>query len=326
MAVQPDGSLFLSQKVIKVKFYKYKKVIDDGYVYFRDMLQKEYAYCSKVDSFDDIFDGRMPFGKSIDEKDLNEYTDDDIKDIISTECMYLDSERHFDLQEWLKEVDEVLKKTDLSNVTIDSEITYEPTNEEIEENIKDSMNLWLFTQEKFVSYYKQVIKKLYELQKNLRIGCLTTDNKNQVLWSMYGDNFKGACIEYEIDETLPKKVIYGNRDDFDPILYSMRKFKNHENITIEEIKKLLENLLISKKDTWSFQNEYRILTFEEKIPCKITGIYFGKYLPDNCKNQIYEEFKDKYDFFNMKFNHYQQTYDFIPVDYRLYFKRHSKHR
>ena len=104
----------------------------------------------------------------------------------------------------------------------------------------------------------------------------------------------------------------------------MQKYKNKEKISTEEYTTLLTNLLLSKNEVWSFQNEYRVLTDKERIPCKIKRIYFGKNIPKADKDKIYDRFKEKYDFFDMIFNHYQQALQFKPVDIRLYLKRHSK--
>ena len=195
-----------------MRLFKYKKVVD-GYGYFMDMLEKEYIYCSNANEFDDIFDGKMPFG----DHGENKEADFCVRKILEEEFSYIDGERHFDEKKWLEEVGETIENTDLSDVTADYEDDYEPSIEELEENKRDEINHCFFTQDEFISFYRKVILKLFELQEKVRICSLCTDNKNPVMWTMYGDHFKGACIEYEIDDSIPKKVIYGNRENM--ILY-----------------------------------------------------------------------------------------------------------
>ncbi|WP_172379559.1 DUF2971 domain-containing protein [Vibrio sp. Vb339] len=43
----------------------------------------------------------------------------------------------------------------------------------------------------------QVFNK--ELQENFKIMCFSQSSDHPILWSQYGDNFKGMCIEYDLN-------------------------------------------------------------------------------------------------------------------------------
>lgn len=306
-----------------MRLYKYKKVVDDGYAYFIDMLKNEYLYCSDVSKFDDVFDGRMPFGK---DKEKEELDLDYIKDVLSTECSYFDNDKHFDIDEWMRQFDKIVRTVDLSGVSAESEDGYVPDEDEVKAENKLNRLAYFFRQDSIAASFQKYILDLFEFEKKIRVCCLSNDKRNQVLWSMYGDNYQGACIEYEIDDELPQKVIYGNRDDYDPLLFLMKKVASQEEVSHDEIKAILNNLLLSKKDTWAFQKEYRIIGKEEKIPCKIVNVYFGRNLLNVYKQQIFDEFKNKYNFYNMVFDRYCQNLEFKPFDNHVFLERMRNHK
>ena len=47
------------------------------------------------------------------------------------------------------------------------------------------------------------------LLDSIKVACLTTDNKNTVMWGHYADKHRGICIEYDISPLLDK-----NKNDF----------------------------------------------------------------------------------------------------------------
>ncbi|MCQ2496878.1 MAG: DUF2971 domain-containing protein [Lachnospiraceae bacterium] len=128
-----------------------------------------------------------------------------------------------------------------------------------------------------------------------RIICLTADVKNILMWSHYADSHRGICIEYDYSDydSIPySEVPY-------PVLYSEKrivvnandmpkdKSGNHEKLNYKLIKGL-----ITKSNSWEYENEWRLLLSEKVgenlIMPRISAIYLGALVSDEDKTLISE--------------------------------------
>ncbi len=292
-----------------MKLYKYKKIKGKNYKQLNDILEKEYLYCAKVDTFDDVFDGKLPF--SIHE-DTRKITTDFVRDSLVNECKYFISQRHTDKQRLFHDIDVLLKNTDLSYIDHNDEcldFTYE---EEIEEISVLNEAINFFCTPSTVLYFQNKLKCMLNRLKDLRVCSLCSEKDNQVLWAMYGDSFKGACIEYEVSDQDVKKVRYDNRELYDPLLYMMKEYEKNCQFDVQVANRLIDELIITKHKSWKFQKEYRVInqSGNEKVSCKITGLYLGYKVSKSNLERILKDFKERYPIYTMDVNHYDQTFDF----------------
>lgn len=109
----------------------------------------------------------------------------------------------------------------------------------------------------FLNSMETHLEKYLELKKNgdiIKIFCASLECSNTLMWSHYGDEHKGICIEYEI-KSLPKNV------GWNKINYV------HKNFTHERIEKnygVTIAGLYTKDKNWSYEKEIRLVSYKEK--------------------------------------------------------------
>ncbi len=126
-----------------------------------------------------------------------------------------------------------------------------------------------------------------------RVGCLTTDYKNRLMWSHYADSHKGFCIEYDFssvdDNTLdvtPFPVVYSENRPLIPWKVAIDKTPESN---AEAACQLMLGLL-TKDKAWEYENEWRVLlkTGDEpvvKMP-PISCVYLGANISTENKARI----------------------------------------
>ena len=119
---------------------------------------------------------------------------------------------------------------------------------------------------------ESAIKIMKDPGKNLGVGSLSNVKDNKVMWALYGKEYEGCCIEYDIP-----KDIQATRYLF-PVLYSKRisnnfainlfdtfwsiVTRNTESSLFDNKIKGMGSIMVSLclKDTdWSFQQEWRVI-------------------------------------------------------------------
>lgn len=111
----------------------------------------------------------------------------------------------------------------------------------------------------------------YDKNNHKRVCSLSKSLNDIRLWSYYAEGHQGVAIEINLDV---------NNNDLHPVQYRLPEFrdifnKNPNNIVFGQ-NNFVEKL--SKKvPLWSYEEEYRIITFSEyyEIKDKITGVYLG---------------------------------------------------
>lgn len=111
---------------------------------------------------------------------------------------------------------------------------------------------------------KDVVKKCMDEMKYMVIFTSFTTNKydeNLTMWAHYASGHKGFCVEYEIvcKELLWDVFYLKNRRELKGSLI----FSNPEKVRPF----MLDNICI-KHESWSYENEYRLIFFDEQNNCK----------------------------------------------------------
>ncbi len=136
-----------------------------------------------------------------------------------------------------------------------------------------------------------------KFKKNVRICCFSEDYNSILMWSHYGGDHTGVCLEYDIYSLDPKKDI--GRGRLFPVLYlKTPKDMTHRLDTDREQVRgvaLLHTSLI-KSIEWSYEHEWRLVCSLDDnkaafpLP-KLTTIYIGYRMDDKMRDAIIVEAK-----------------------------------
>ena len=148
------------------------------------------------------------------------------------------------------------------------------------------------------------LKKLYKvfLESKEKIGVcsFTTKRDNKPMWSLYADQYKGYCIEY--DKPMNNDIIA----NLCPVIYS-KDFDNNivkatVQFVIETIIRFVSDgriktnmgcfteLLCNKDSDWEYQDEWRLLgnARSKGYPFSVKNIYLGFKVKKEDENMILE--------------------------------------
>ena len=135
-----------------------------------------------------------------------------------------------------------------------------------------------------------------ELFNQYGILSLTSNCRNQVMWTMYTDYYKGICIGFENLKKV-KKVEYRKATDSPKYIY------------INDLKTCKQNIidsLLVKYDIWQYEDEYRIISQEQylNIEENIKFIILGQNLNKEIKELLYDEcVRNKIDIYETYINY-----------------------
>lgn len=155
------------------------------------------------------------------------------------------------------------------------------------------------------------MKKTVLMQDFIGICSLAEDNRNQVMWAMYANNYNGYCIEYDVASFLinnPKfkddllKVNYSANREIDLIKSLLKRIYSELLINIglpieicndEDLKSKLVKIATTKYLDWSFQREWRFIGIpnDKSIILPIKAVYIGKKLSMTNKRKIVQKCK-----------------------------------
>jgi Protein of unknown function (DUF2971) len=169
---------------------------------------------------------------------------------------------HFDRDKYLK----VIWSTEEFRDSFKESFGVELTNNHLEKLSSSSKPLDLFKRicnELNISaawdperYFEEVNKKwtefIEEVNNDIKICSFCETNDSLLLWSHYGDDHKGICIEYDLLEED-----YKNLNDMYPIHYSA----NIYNLELfEELTRLQKiGSATTKGNDWEYEKEWRII-------------------------------------------------------------------
>lgn len=287
-----------------MKLYKYTTINKNLF----DMLNNQYFYCSDIKKFDDLFDARMPFDLSVRKEQItNKY----VEEVLQSELPYFVAKKG---KNDFSIIDNLLSKEIIDSIDFSNEDNFIYDNESQKNEEISNRVFNILSNKQVILYFKKLFKTLISIQTEIKVCCFSAEKDNPILWSMYGDHFKGCCIEYDVSESLIKQVNYIKRYELDPLYMIINGAlinKTYKKIKIDKnkVKKMLLELMYSKDELWKFQNEYRVITRESKVKCTINNIYLGYKISKKNENKILNylgNFKIK----KMKIDYINQTFKF----------------
>lgn len=285
--------------------YKYRPF--DKYAY--EMIEKDYAYLAPVKGLDDPFDCLNDFtiNDFYNEK-THKITPKALDFIIKLVCP--NGIQNLSVEE--------VKKLALQCIKEDG-VDYEKVPKIVETNgftTITEIHPFFTVLSAFNENFKRVMEsaQLYEFAKSAmspgeRVGICSLSEKrdNKVMWSLYGSNYTGYCIEYDV----PKRqevtlnlcpVIYTKRNNNRFIEkmteYAMSSFLS--TVTNGHLKGnigALMELFCTKDTDWSYQSEWRLIANAggQFKYLKIKAIYLGFKVSKTNENKM-KKYSKKYKF------------------------------
>lgn len=141
--------------------------------------------------------------------------------------------------------------------------------------------------------FNEKVKQMQKIMdQDFAVGCLTTDYRNNLMWSHYADGHKGFCIEYDFKDLK-------NINNLLPVAYStdrpsipLESIYNCSKDMSTEVAKALLIALLTKDNIWEYENEWRIIisaTEGKNIEMPpISAIYLGVEMPEGDKKKLIE--------------------------------------
>lgn len=150
----------------------------------------------------------------------------------------------------------------------------------------------------------KIDKVLNSFSDHIKILSLSTSIYNIPLWTHYGDNHRGMCIEYDIDrldrdsdfyDCLLKVSYIDKKIEITELLKNtLSNLINHDEIKIDKVF-LLYFTLTMKHKSWQYENEWRIILKSNSGECgieknlmKVNAIYLGKDCRKEDINRVLE--------------------------------------
>ena len=269
--------------------FKYKKI--DKHVF--DMLRNKYAYLSPVKKLDDPYDCLSDFDTSqIMDSGNKTITDQFLNHIIKEMKNVHLSEK----QLWLvKEYKSAFKpgddfETDRVHETLKNEGFSENIINDAIAQYKNLVNL--SNTYESTGTFDQFEKILMNPEEAIGVCSLSEINNNKVMWSLYGKEYKGCCIEYrfKLDKRPPRfllPVIYSREANnnftekvFDTLYAELNRHMPkdifHSDKGIGAVGAIYE-LFCTKDIDWKFQKEWRLVggAKDKFHDVEICSIYLG---------------------------------------------------
>jgi len=119
-------------------------------------------------------------------------------------------------------------------------------------------------------------------RKSLCVCCFSKNKDEVLMWSHYGDNHKGICLEWEIDFEKMKGSLF--EIDYNNEITTLQKVDRLQSGHLSINIKTNGRFLLSKFKTWAYEEEIRIFKIVEDLskkgiygefPGNLTTIYFG---------------------------------------------------
>lgn len=273
--------------------FKYKKIDENMF----DMIEKNYFYLSKITVQDDFFDAAFSYDKT---KTI--FSDLEILE----RCFF----------KLINDYKDKINKEELMDFILAR--NYNPATDVNTVN-NNVINKKTNIEELTTTLYNRIIDE----RNRTRICSLTTINNSQIMWEMYGDKYKGCCIEYEFHDNKCFKVNGESSIDIFPVIYdSSNRFdfyyycysyivlnifngkKDSNYILKNELVKNIYKLFFVKNEEWLLQDEWRLIGYDEKVNApKIKAIYLGSGISKKNKTKILN-LSSKYNI-----DLYDQTFD-----------------
>ena len=174
-----------------------------------------------------------------------------------------------------------------------------------------------------------VLSKMSNMRENLHIACLSAVYDSILMWSYYGENHSGVCLEIEVDENSEylSQVKYKTERPYMQMEKLIRDFcgKMFAQADMSNINKdpillpLVVQPYVTKAQEWAHESEYRMLYLEDVFeqndiekrmcddgkeryfcPIKITKVFLGANMTPDKKEVLRNIIPEEIEIVEMK--------------------------
>lgn len=156
------------------------------------------------------------------------------------------------------------------------------------DNLNDPME-WAFVSD---CEEQRISKLIKDTDKDKwRICCLSKLEQNGLMWSIYGDEHRGVCIEVVVDETEFKQ--YKNNDINANWIYGDIEYIDNPVKITNDSNNIIKQVLWTKSIQWEHEKEVRFVhklcgnETSAYLPVKIKHIFLGKRM--KAEDKLYIE-------------------------------------
>lgn len=227
-----------------------------------EMLHDDKIYCADPISFNDPLDCRANINADVSTLDLEKILRILVKRRVArelNEVMYLNAIVQKQKDVFIKNLSKTVADNEIS------EINYFSTDEEFSKNPDDARRSLLI----------ESVEKELNIASHSGIFCLSEHNDSTLMWSHYGEQHKGICIGYSINEDAKDalfKVEYEGPREFkaSDLLGSLEGDKTSRL-------RLHTDTLLRKAKQWEYEQEWRYIDNVRLYdsPFKLESITFG---------------------------------------------------
>jgi len=156
----------------------------------------------------------------------------------------------------------------------------------------------LFNNDEFIKANEALLGMIIGLDKEIGLCSLSETNKSQIMWQMYGNNYKGIVIEYDLTNLNTETkfslipVIYSDSRNADPLkLYIDLMLDAPEKTKKHSIRSLFEwilRVISTKNNEWELQKEWRLIGKPNTrfAAAPISAVYIGKKIAKTNREKI----------------------------------------
>ena len=260
--------------------YKYRKSGEDGrkkfYIGDRNIFTASFDKLHEADVFEGVSLATKQRIKKLDGESVCRYYKEHIISVLQEKIPSLDLDKsnaifdiiideHFDSDSIYMRVCPLVKNEERQHLkTITGALAY------LFRNLDDD-SIW---NKKF----KKGMQMLLNINESMGAYCVCDSMSNDQLWSLYADNYTGYCIEYDLTEPCKSKGSIRLISNLYPVTYSKKKDDDWFKMLYEAIVKTMNSrgmtnqfdsgiffyqwllrTLCTKKDSWSYEREWRFL-------------------------------------------------------------------
>lgn len=162
---------------------------------------------------------------------------------------------------------------------------------------------------------KELLKKIYTLKLQKNICCFSKEfvgnnPKEHLMWAHYANNHYGVRIDFELESNIKAIEVKYSKCVY---LNNIEQYLNDiENFSISE--KDMKTIMTCKGSIWKYEQEYRVISENIKIPIKIKKITIGRAFSDNIDDnspkifKVIDEIKEKLNDSNVDIYYYKNRY------------------
>jgi hypothetical protein len=136
--------------------------------------------------------------------------------------------------------------------------------------------------------------------RTARIFCVSEAPQNFLMWAHYADSHSGAMLELKCIEELDTPLCAASKVEYKKQMPKLGSYKEILRSSLGLIpqptnKQLYHDLAYVKSDVWSYEKEWRCITYREKeglysdfnfFPEEIASIYLGCRMKEKDKEEI----------------------------------------